>query len=107
MSRARACFQDCIAGEHANFVRNDELRESWKLFDGLLTQVCTRYTHSSAVLNAVMTDKERGCSQIATEKPTPYIYKRGERGPVAADERLASLGFMRTQDYVGPSEQSK
>ncbi len=52
ISRARACFQDCIAGEHANFVRNDELRESWKLFDGLLHQVCAWYLHSSALLKS-------------------------------------------------------
>ena len=24
-------IHDCMQGEHANFVRNDELRESWKV----------------------------------------------------------------------------
>eukprot|EP01047_Picozoa_sp_COSAG01_P010181 COSAG01_NODE_428_length_17193_cov_45.999123_10_plen_71_part_00 len=30
---------DCLMGEHANFVRNDELRESWKIFDGMLKEL--------------------------------------------------------------------
>jgi hypothetical protein len=30
---------DCLVGEHANFVRNDELRESWKIFDGMLKEL--------------------------------------------------------------------
>merc|ERR1711959_875416 len=42
-------IHDCMQGKHANFVRNDELRESWKLFDGLL-------------------------HEIKTTKPVPHIY---------------------------------
>lgn len=45
--------------------------------------------------------------QIATQKPVPFIYKRGDRGPKQADERLADLGFMRTHNYVGPGEWGK
>lgn len=45
--------------------------------------------------------------QIATEKPVPFIYKRGDRGPKQADERLAALGFMRTHNYVGPRDWGK
>jgi glucose-6-phosphate 1-dehydrogenase len=60
-------------------VRNDELRESWKLFDGLLTE-------------------------IAEEAPTPFIYKRGERGPTQADDKLRELGVTRTRDYDWSTE---
>lgn len=74
-------IHDCFMGEHANFVRNDELRESWKLFDGLL-------------------------AEMAETRPTPLIYKRGTRGPAQADERLAALGVKRTQDYSGPAKAS-
>lgn len=42
--------------------------------------------------------------QIAEEKPTPFIYKRGERGPAQADERLKKLGFMRSHNYMFPDK---
>lgn len=71
-------IHDCFMGEHANFVRNDELRESWKLFDGLL-------------------------KEMKKVKPTPLIYKRGTRGPSEGDLKLQTLGVQRTHGYVGPS----
>ena len=110
-------LQDCIAGEHANFVRNDELRESWKLFDGLLTQVRAQHTaptphavsasphHArSALLRCVWLAHSPFCcvarlTQIKEEAPTPFIYKRGERGPEQADIKLGELGVMRTHNY--------
>ena len=69
---------DCLQGQHANFVRNDELRESWKLFDKVV-------------------------QQMREQKPMPLIYKRGTRGPAAADERLVALGVKRTHAYSGPA----
>ena len=71
-------IDDCLNGKHANFVRDDELRESWILFDGLMRE-------------------------IAEKKPVPLIYKRGSRGPVAADEKLTQLGVRRTHAYSGPA----
>jgi glucose-6-phosphate 1-dehydrogenase len=70
-------IKDCFTGNQANFVRDDELRESWRLFDGLL-------------------------AEISAKKPTPLIYKRGSRGPEAADEKLTALGVQRTHEYSGP-----
>lgn len=40
--------------------------------------------------------------EIAAKQPIPLIYKRGTRGPVAADEKLEALGVKRTQGYTGP-----
>lgn len=40
--------------------------------------------------------------EIAAKRPIPLIYKRGTRGPVAADEKLEALGVKRTQGYTGP-----
>lgn len=36
------------------------------------------------------------------KKPVPLIYKRGTRGPKAADEVLEGLGVKRTHAYTGP-----
>lgn len=71
-------IDDCLNGKHANFVRDDELRESWILFDGLMKEM------------------------EASQQP-PLIYKRGSRGPRAADEKLEQLGVRRTHAYSGPA----
>ena len=54
-------FSDtCCCREHVG-----ALSQSWKLFTPLL-------------------------HKIAEEKPKPYIYKRGTRGPLAADELVCT-----------------
>ena len=38
--------------------------------------------------------------EIKTTKPVPHIYKRGQRGPEAADVKTAELGIKRSTDYT-------
>ena len=40
-----------------------------------------------------------GAAADKEEAPTPFIYKRGERGPEQADIKLGELGVMRTHNY--------
>lgn len=75
---------DALRGSAGNFVRSDELLNSWKLFTPLLDALASGGT-----------------------KPLPYDY--GSRGPVAADEMKSKVGFVRAEDYdwkpvsVGPA----
>ena len=68
------CHPDCSSTPPYAFAS----AESWKLFDGLLTD-------------------------MAENQVQPLIYKRGTRGPAAADERLQALGVRRTHAYTGPA----
>ena len=65
---------DCLRGQQGNFVRSDELLNSWKIFTPLLEAL------------------EGGAT-----KPLPYEY--GSRGPPAADEKRAEAGFVHAGDY--------
>lgn len=40
---------------------------------------------------------------MAEQQPVPHIYKRGTRGPKAADNVLEGLGVKRTHAYTGPA----
>eukprot|EP01043_Picozoa_sp_COSAG02_P034214 COSAG02_NODE_2381_length_8995_cov_3.430980_7_plen_105_part_00 len=42
-------------------------------------------------------------NELAEKKPVPLIYKRGTRGPQAADDKLEELGVKRTHAYTGPA----
>lgn len=41
--------------------------------------------------------------ELAEKQPVPLIYKRGTRGPKAADDKLEELGVKRTHAYTGPA----
>ena len=41
--------------------------------------------------------------ELAEKQPVPFIYKRGTRGPQAADDKLQELGVKRTHAYTGPA----
>lgn len=64
-------IHDVILGERANFVRRDEVEESWKIFDPLLKHL----------------EGEDG--------PEPIIYPRRSRGPLEADQLIEDRGFVR------------
>lgn len=66
---------DALRGQQGNFVRSDELLNSWKLFTPLLEAL------------------EGG----GGSKPIPYPY--GSRGPKEADEMKAKVGFVHAEDY--------
>jgi len=67
---------DVIRGKAAAFVREDELRRSWEIFTPLL-------------------------HKIESENIKPHVYKRGTRGPAAADVFVKERsGYVRNLDYV-------
>lgn len=65
---------DALRGQQGNFVRSDELLNSWRLFTPLLEAL----------------DREK-------KKPLPYAY--GSRGPVEADEMKVKVGFVHSKEY--------
>ncbi|KAJ3134682.1 Glucose-6-phosphate 1-dehydrogenase [Physocladia obscura] len=65
---------DCLRGDHANFVRDDELELAWKIFTPLL-------------------------HKIEGEKVQPEFYEFGSRGPAAAKEFIERHGFQRDSTY--------
>jgi len=70
---------DCMKGDQSLFVRQDELKEAWRIVTPILHTI----------------DKE---------KIEPLFYPRGSRGPVEADKQAAKSGFRRTEDYQrGPT----
>ncbi|KAL6944206.1 hypothetical protein ACO0RG_000936 [Hanseniaspora osmophila] len=73
-------IRDALMGDHSNFVRDDELDYSWKLFTPLL-----KYLESD-------------------EAPTPEIYPYGSRGPQAMDQYLMDhkYEFNSSEKYQWP-----
>ncbi|KXS18208.1 glucose-6-phosphate dehydrogenase [Gonapodya prolifera JEL478] len=65
-----ALLLDVLQGDHSNFVRDDELREAWRIFTPLL-------------------------HKLERERIVPLPYKYGSRGPKGLDEFIASHGFER------------
>lgn len=65
---------EALRGDQQHFLRRDELRAAWAIFDNLLQQI------------------DNG------EVPV-HEYERGTRGPPQADELLASLGYRRPTAY--------
>ena len=66
-------IRDALLGDHSNFVRDDELDVSWKLFTPLLNYI------------------------EGPETPVPSLYPYGSRGPEGLSEYLKKNGF----DYNG------
>lgn len=65
---------DVFTGTQMHFVRNDELKEAWRIFTPILKKI----------------DE----SQV---KPLPYVY--GSRGPIQADKKLADYDFKYSGSY--------
>lgn len=65
-----ALIRDCYLGNHANFVRDDELDVSWQLFTPLL-----EYIESD-------------------EAPAPEIYPYGSKGPKGLRDFLGKHGYV-------------
>lgn len=75
-----ALILDAFKGDHSNFVRDDELDQSWRVFTPLL-----HYLDNTKEI-----------------KPSPYPY--GSRGPPEIDDYLDSYGFQpSTKDYEWPT----
>jgi len=66
---------DVLQGNQGAFVRDDELRRAWKIFTPIL-------------------------HQIENTNVRPIKYLQGSRGPIEADEFIATLGFTRNAAYV-------
>jgi 6-phosphogluconate dehydrogenase (decarboxylating) len=67
---------DVLQGKHAAFVRDDELRQAWRIFTPLL-------------------------HQIDNDNIQPIIYTQSSRGPKEADEYITKMcGYKRNEDYV-------
>ncbi|KAG7191587.1 Glucose-6-phosphate 1-dehydrogenase [Scheffersomyces spartinae] len=65
-----ALIRDCYLGNHSNFVRDDELDISWKLFTPFLEAL------------------------EAADGPKPELYSYGSKGPKGLREFLASHGYV-------------
>lgn len=65
---------DVLRGDQSQFVRDDELREAWKIFTPLL-------------------------HEIDNSSDKPILYDYGSRGPKEADELLSKHGFKRFAGY--------
>jgi glucose-6-phosphate 1-dehydrogenase len=74
-----ALILDALKGDHSNFVRDDELDQSWRVFTPLLHFL----------------------DQNKDLKPSLYPY--GSRGPEEIDEYLASFGYKPDEDYQWPT----
>jgi len=68
---------DVLEGQQGAFVRDDELRQAWKIFSPVL-------------------------EEIDRSKIRPFTYPQGSRGPVEADEFIAKCGF----DYTAPNSKA-
>ena len=68
---------DAVRGDQQHFVRRDELRAAWALFDPLLA------------------------AADAGELPV-HKYAAGSRGPEEADELAARHGYVRNAGYEWP-----
>lgn len=62
---------DILRGDQANFVRDDELTEAWRIFTPVLHQIQNLHIQ-------------------------PELYPAGSRGPTAADEKIAQAGYCRS-----------
>ena len=65
---------DAVRGDQSHFVRRDELRAAWAIFDDLLSAA------------------DAGSLPI-------HSYAAGSRGPPQADELLAKVGYVRNEGY--------
>lgn len=65
---------DVFTGTQMHFVRNDELKEAWRIFTPILKQLEEQHV-----------------------KPVPYVY--GSRGPPEADAMLAKYNFKYSGSY--------
>lgn len=69
-------IMDVLQGKQAAFVRDDELRQAWKIFTPVL-------------------------HKIEKENVRPLTYKQGGRGPKEADDFIFNVaGYVRSDDYV-------
>lgn len=69
-----ALIRDCYLGNHANFVRDDELDVSWKLFTPLLNYI------------------------ESADAPAPEIYAYGSKGPRGLRPFMAKHGYVFADD---------
>lgn len=65
---------DILRGDQANFVRDDELTEAWRIFTPVL-------------------------HHIDNHRLQPELYPAGSRGPKSADEKLIQLGYRRCSHH--------
>lgn len=65
---------DILRGDQANFVRDDELTEAWRIFTPALHEIEQNHIQ-------------------------PELYPAGSRGPSSADEKLLQLGYRRSTHH--------
>lgn len=71
-----ALILDCMNGDHSNFVRDDELEVSWKLFTPILHQI----------------DEDKTI--------VPEVYPYGSRGPSSVTQFMIDRGYVRDDQGV-------
>jgi glucose-6-phosphate 1-dehydrogenase len=83
-----ALILDALKGDHSNFVRDDELDYSWKIFTPILHWIDGKDGESLLIPDWCRV------SHIG-QAPHPEPYKYGSRGPEEIDNFIAKYGFTR------------
>lgn len=87
-----ALILDALKGDHSNFVRDDELDASWRIFTPLLHYlddnkeiIPMEYPYGMHILVHSYEDKCASCAD--------FCYLIGSRGPAVLDDFTSSYGY--------------
>jgi glucose-6-phosphate 1-dehydrogenase len=83
-----ALLLDAFKGDHSNFVRDDELDASWRIFTPLL-----HYLDEDTEMYPPPSPDCSFMDSVDGRKPEKYKY--GSRGPSVLDEFMRHYGFIR------------
>jgi glucose-6-phosphate 1-dehydrogenase len=98
-----ALLLDAFKGDHSNFVRDDELDASWRIFTPLLHYLDDHPEMSSPPNNQPQTLCFPGMFGTDADGRKPDPYKYGSRGPAVLNEFMKSYGFIRGKPGYGRS----
>lgn len=95
-----ALLLDAFKGDHSNFVRDDELDASWRIFTPLLHYLDE---HPEMFLPFPSLLPFSPLFLFGTDGRKPDLYEYGSRGPAKLDEFMKSYGFVRGESYYSYS----
>jgi glucose-6-phosphate 1-dehydrogenase len=100
-----ALLLDAFKGDHSNFVRDDELDASWRIFTPLLhylddhPEMFLPLPSPSLPLCSPLSHLPIHLFLLGTNCRKPDQYEYGSRGPAMLDEFMKSYGFVRGESY--------